>query len=88
MNFKDLTDNLLKSEKGDVCKNLLNFEIPNISLPNQNGNLLNLHRSDSFRIVIYCFPMTGRPDRPLPKNWNKTPGAQGCTIQNLSLIHI
>ena len=28
--------------------------------------------------------MTGRPDRPLPKNWNKTPGAQGCTMQNCS----
>ena len=84
MNFKDLTDNLLKSGKDDDCKHLLNFEIPDISLPNQNGNLLNLHRSDSFRIVIYCFPMTGRPDRPLPKNWNKTPGAQGCTIQNCS----
>ena len=52
MNFKDLTDNLLKSGKDDDCKHLLNFEIPDISLPNQNGNLLNLHRSDSFRIVI------------------------------------
>ena len=68
MNFKDLTDNLLKSEKDDDCKHLLNFEIPDISLPNQSGNFLNLHRSDSFRIVIYCFPMTGRPDRSLPKN--------------------
>ena len=43
--------------------------IPNISLPNQEGNLLRLVRSDTFRIVLYCFPMTGRPDRPLPNNW-------------------
>ena len=49
MNFKDLTDNLLKSGKDDDCKHLLNFEIPDISLPNQNGNLLNLHRKSLFR---------------------------------------
>ena len=25
--------------------------------------------------------MTGRPDRPLPDNWNNIPGAKGCTIE-------
>ena len=57
---------------------------PNISLPNQDGNLLNLHRLDTFRMVLYFYPMTGRPDRPLPDNWNKIPGAKGCTIQTCS----
>ena len=28
--------------------------------------------------------MTGRPDRPLPDNWNNIPGAKGCTIQTCS----
>tara|TARA_B100000700_G_C14587928_1_gene643258 strand:- start:244 stop:630 length:387 start_codon:yes stop_codon:yes gene_type:complete len=28
--------------------------------------------------------MTGHPDHPLPKNWNKIPGAKGCTLQNCS----
>ena len=28
--------------------------------------------------------MTGRPDRPLPDNWNNIPGAKGCTIQACS----
>ena len=57
---------------------------PNISLPNQDGNLLNLHRIDTFRMVLYFYPMTGRPDRPLPDNWNNIPGAKGCTIQACS----
>ena len=57
---------------------------PNISLPNQEGNLLNLHRLDTFRMVLYFYPMTGRPDRPLPDNWNNIPGAKGCTIQTCS----
>ena len=25
--------------------------------------------------------MTGRPDRPLPPNWDSIPGARGCTPQ-------
>ena len=53
---------------GDYLKN---NTIPDISLPNQEGNLLRLYRVDTFRIILYFFPMTGRPDRPLPDNWNK-----------------
>ena len=63
---------------------LKNKNFPNISLPNQDGNLLNLHRQDTFRMVLYFYPMTGRPDRPLPDNWNNIPGAKGCTIQTCS----
>jgi peroxiredoxin len=68
---------------GDM-NSLKNTNFPNISLPNQDGNLLNLHRPDTFRMVLYFYPMTGRPDRPLPNNWNKIPGAKGCTIQTCS----
>ena len=60
---------------------LKNNNFPNISLPNQDGNLLNLDRLDTFRMVLYFYPMTGRPDKPLPNNWNNIPGAKGCTIQ-------
>jgi len=60
---------------------LKNKNFPNVSLPNQDGHLLNLYRLDTFRMVLYFYPMTGRPDRPLPNNWNKIPGAKGCTIQ-------
>ena len=68
---------------GDM-NNLKNKNFPNISLPNQDGNLLNLYRLDTFRMVLYFYPMTGRPDRPLPANWNNIPGAKGCTIQTCS----
>ena len=60
---------------------LKNTNFPNISLPNQDGNLLNLDRLDTFRMVLYFYPMTGRPDKPLPDNWNNIPGAKGCTIE-------
>ena len=73
--------NTFISENEDDMNKLKNKNFPNISLPNQDGNLLNLHRSDTFRIVLYFYPMTGRPDRPLPDNWNNIPGAKGCTIE-------
>ena len=76
--------NTSKPENGGDMDTLKNKHFPNISLPNQDGNLLNLHRLDTFRMVLYFYPMTGRPDRPLPDNWNNIPGAKGCTIQTCS----
>ena len=76
--------NTSKPENGGDMDTLKNKNFPNISLPNQDGNLLNLHRLDTFRMVLYFYPMTGRPDRPLPDNWNNIPGAKGCTIQTCS----
>lgn len=34
------------------------------------------------RTVVYCYPMTGRPDRALPEGWDDIPGARGCTPQS------
>ena len=78
-----MSDNSHRSilENEGVMDTLKNKNFPNISLPNQDGNLLNLHRLDTFRMVLYFYPMTGRPDRPLPENWNNIPGAKGCTIE-------
>ena len=73
--------NTLISKDKEVEKHLKNKSFPNISLPNQEGNLLRLHRIDTFRMVLYFFSMTGRPDRPLPNNWNNIPGAKGCTYE-------
>ena len=81
MDFIKLPDALSIPKDDGACNHLTNFIIPPISLPNQNGNLLRLNRLDTFRIVLYCYPMTGRPDRPLPNNWDSIPGARGCTSQ-------
>ena len=68
-------------ENDGASNHLEKSSIPSISLPNQEGNYLRLDRSDTFRMILYFFPMTGRPDMPLPQNWNKIPGANGCTLQ-------
>ncbi len=34
--------------------------------------------------VVYCYPLTGRPNRELPEGWDQIPGARGCTPQSCS----
>ena len=78
--MSNYSNTLTQKDKEDA-KHLKNKSFPNISLPNQEGNFLRLNRFDTFRMVLYFFPMTGRPDRPLPNNWNNIPGAKGCTYE-------
>ena len=84
MNLSILPSNLPVPKDDGACKHLLNQTLPNISLSNQSGNLLKLNRKDIFRIDLYCFPMTGHPDKSLPLGWDKIPGARGCTPETCS----
>jgi peroxiredoxin len=34
------------------------------------------------RVVVYCYPRTGRPGQEIPKGWDDIPGARGCTPQS------
>jgi len=81
MKLSILPKNLPIPKDDGGAKHLINMILPNISLPNQDGNLLKLNRNDTFKLVIYCYPMTGHPNKLLPKNWNNIPGARGCTPQ-------
>ena len=78
--------NFLKKQQlpqnNSSCKHLQGKLLPNISLPNQHGNLLQLNRSDTFRLVIYFYSLTGHPNKKLPEKWNSIPGAKGCTLEN------
>jgi len=54
--------------------------MPDIALPTTAG------RSVSFaalpgRVVVYCYPWTGRPGLPNPPGWDDIPGAHGSTPQ-------
>ena len=84
MDSKKLPSDLTYIKEYRDCSHLTNYKISSISLQNQDGNQLKLNRLDTFRIVLYCFPMTGRPDKPLPPNWSSIPGANGCTSQTCS----
>ncbi|NJL03721.1 MAG: peroxiredoxin [Chloroflexaceae bacterium] len=54
------------------------LHLPDLVLPASDATQVALARFTG-RIVIYCYPMTGRPDVPLPEGWDMIPGARGCT---------
>jgi len=54
-----------------------------ISLASTGGGRVDLSSLPGLT-VVYCYPMTGRPDRDLPPNWDEIPGARGCTPQSCS----
>lgn len=55
--------------------------MPSISLPSTANRMVNLSELSAPRTVIYCYPMTGVPGKPLPEGWDMIPGARGCTPQ-------
>jgi len=63
---------------GDHLKQML---MPSISLRSTGNRMVNLSELSAPRTVIYCYPMTGVPGKPIPKGWDMIPGARGCTPQ-------
>ena len=64
-----------------AADHLIGMTMPKVSLSSTNGRLVSLSELPAFRTVIYCYPMTGVPGKPLPDNWDAIPGARGCTPQ-------
>jgi len=52
--------------------------MPNLSLPATTGGLVNLARLEG-RVILYCYPWTGRPGLANPEGWDEIPGAHGST---------
>lgn len=55
--------------------------MPDISLPVTSGDPVKLDALPGYQ-VFYVYPMTGRPDVPLPDGWNEIPAARGWTPQS------
>lgn len=66
-----------------ACDHLLGAKLPSLNLFCTDGKIINFSKLNG-RIVVYLYPMTGRPDIPLPNGWNEIPGARGCTPQSCS----
>jgi peroxiredoxin len=60
---------------------LLEEFLPPIALPATQGKQIDLSVIPG-DVVLYCYPMTGRPGIPLPTGWDEIPGARGCTLQS------
>lgn len=64
-----------------TARHLAGQAMPPITLPATDGSEVDLAKLAGIA-VIYAYPMTGRPDTPLPDGWDMVPGARGCTPQS------
>jgi peroxiredoxin len=79
-NLYELPQNLPVPVDDGATNHLLGWQLPSIPLMSTAGIIVDL-ASISGRNVVYCYPLTGRPDADLPKGWNDIAGARGCTPQ-------
>ena len=78
-NLNELPANLPRPTDDGGARHLKGMALPDLALPSTSNRLVNLSMLTAPRIVVYAYPMTGRPDRPLPQGWDDIPGARGCT---------
>lgn len=63
-----------------LAAHIQGMRLPDLSLKSTGGDLVNLSTFQQ-KLVIYIYPLTGRPDVTLPAGWDEIPGARGCTPQ-------
>jgi peroxiredoxin len=79
------TPELLESdsvpEDDGACDHLPGTRLPSIYLQSTAGRRVNLAEESKGRIIIYCYPRTGKPGEAPVNGWDAIPGARGCTAQ-------
>jgi peroxiredoxin len=80
-NLYELPRGLPVPEDDGACAHLVGLRVPSIPLRSTDDERVDLSAIEG-RVVVYCYPRTGRPDQPAPDGWNETPGARGCTPQS------
>jgi peroxiredoxin len=78
-NLNQLPANLPRPKDDGGARHLTGMALPDLELPSTQNRRVNLSKVSAPRLVIYAYPMTGRPDRQLPQGWDDIPGARGCT---------
>lgn len=82
-NLSELPKDLPRPVDDGAASHLEGMKLPKVSLAATNGSNVDLAELPG-RVVIYIYPMTGRPGVPLPDGWDGIPGARGCTPQSCS----
>ena len=77
-----LPDDLPEPTDDGEADHLPDATVPAVSLPATDGDSVDLPARTG-RTVVYCYPMTGRPDEDVvPDGWEEIPGARGCTPES------
>jgi peroxiredoxin len=82
-NAYDLPEEIPAPTDDGAADHLPGIRLPSVPLISTSGDTVDLSAL-SGETVVYCYPMTGRPDRDLPRGWDEIPGAKGCTPQSCS----
>ena len=77
-----LPDDLPVPEDDGAADHLRGASVPSVELPASGGGLVDLALAARETLVVYVYPGTGVPGRPLPAGWDQVPGARGCTPQS------
>jgi peroxiredoxin len=86
-NVQDLPPDLPVPEDDGAAAHLPGMRLPPVRLASTDGERVDLSTLAG-TTVVYCYPMTGRPDRELPAGWDGIPGARGCTPQSCSFARV
>jgi peroxiredoxin len=77
----EVPEGLPEPKDDGACDHLPGMKLPSVSLTSTSGDHIDLSALAG-TTVVYCYPLTGRPDRNLPQGWDEIPGARGCTPQS------
>jgi peroxiredoxin len=79
-NLYMLPEGLPEPEEDGACDHLQGLALPSLPLSSTTGKSVDLSQLKG-TAVIFFYPMTGKPELPPMRGWNKIPGARGCTTQ-------
>jgi peroxiredoxin len=71
-------------EDDGAADHLPDTPVPSVVLAASAGEPVDLAAAAAGEgaLVVYVYPQTGVPGRPLPAGWDRIPGARGCTPQS------
>jgi peroxiredoxin len=78
----ELPPDLPVPEDDGAADHLRGAPLPALELEATQGQPVDLAEAAAGTLVLYVYPRTGLPGKPMPQGWDQIPGARGCTPQN------
>jgi peroxiredoxin len=80
--YSELPEDLPIPVDDGAADHLPGRAVPKLGLESTLGGELDLREASRGLTVVYIYPRTGTPGKPLPAGWDEIPGARGCTPQS------